>query len=64
MGLMMKPKVCQTPGAIFHTKIGPQVVSCKVDIPFDLGLDKAEAIILTDKIHDALEGVLKKYFTK
>ena len=55
-------KRCKTPGAQFHIRIGPRVVSCQVDIPFDLKLAKKEAIALENKIHDVLEGVLMEYW--
>ena len=53
---------CKTPGAQFHIMIGPRIVSCKVDIPFDLQLTKPNAMALEDKIHDALEDVLQEYW--
>ena len=55
-------KTCKTPGAHFHIGIGPRVVSCKVDIPFDLGLTKAQAVSLENKVHDAMERVLLEYW--
>ena len=58
----MKERKCQTPGARYYIAIGPKVVECKVDIPFDLGLNKERAIQLENRIHDAMEGVLKVYF--
>ena len=57
-------KTCKTPGAQFHIRIGPRVVSCKVDIPFDLNLTRLEAKTLEDRIHDALEEVLQKYWSR
>ena len=56
-------KACKTPGAQFHIRIGPRVVSCQVDIPFDLSLTKDAAISLEDKVHDALEGILQEYWS-
>ena len=55
-------KKCKTPGAHFHIRTGPRVVSCQVDIPFDLGLTKEGAVSLENKIHDALENVLQEYW--
>ena len=55
-------KKCKTPGAQFHIRIGPRIISCQVDIPFDLGLTKSEAISLENKIHDALEDVLQEHW--
>ena len=54
--------VCRTPGAQFHIGIGPRIVVCKVDIPFDLGLTKAQAVALENGVHNALEGVLYEYW--
>jgi len=53
---------CKTPEAKFNIRIGPRVVSCKVDIPFDLDLSRDEAIDLENKVHDALENVLQDYW--
>jgi hypothetical protein len=55
---------CQTPGAHYHISIGPSVVECRVDIPFDLDLDKLRAIDLEKRVHDAMEEVLKGYFSE
>ena len=55
-------KVCKTPGAQFHIGIGPRIVVCKVDIPFDLNLTKPQAVSLENRVHDALEEVLQKYW--
>ena len=55
-------KICKTPGAQFHIGIGPRIVVCKVDIPFDLDLTKPQAISLENKVHDALENVLQEYW--
>ena len=57
-------KKCKTPGAHFHIGIGPQLVICKVDIPFELDLTKDDALSLENKIHDALEGVLQEYWNQ
>ena len=57
-------KACKTPGANFHISIGPQAVSCRVDIPFDLRLTKEDAISLENKIHDALEDVLQVHWVR
>ena len=55
-------KKCKTPGAYFHIGIGPRIVNCKVNIPFDLNLTKEGAISLENKIHDALEDILQEYW--
>jgi hypothetical protein len=60
----VKKAQCKTPGARYHIKIGPHVVECRVDIPHDLCLDKEAAIQLENKVHDALEGVLAKYWDR
>ena len=60
----MKEHKCQTPGAQYHIAIGPQLVECRVDIPFDLDLDKLRAIDLERRVHDAMEEVLKEYFSE
>lgn len=56
-------KPCLTPEAVFHIHIENASVSCKVDLPMDLNLDEDQAKDLEDKIHDAMENVLKGYFT-
>lgn len=55
---------CQTPGAIFHTKISAKVISCVVDLPKKLNLSEKEAKILDSNIHNAMELVLAPYFFK
>ena len=60
----MKEDKCQTPGAHYHIAIGPHLVECRVDIPFDLDLDKLRAIDLERRVHDAMEEVLKEYFSE
>lgn len=60
----MKEDKCQTPGAHYHIAIGPRLVECRVDIPFDLDLDKLRAIDLERRVHDAMEEVLKGYFSE
>ena len=55
-------KQCKTPGAQFHIRIGPRIISCEVDIPFDLELTKTTAIELENKVHDALEDILQEYW--
>ena len=60
----MKERKCQTPDAQYHIAIGPSIVECRVDIPFDLDLDKLRAIELERRVHDAMEEVLKEYFSE
>ena len=55
---------CKTPGAKYHTKIGPNIVECKGDIHFDLDLTSSQVHELGDRVHDALEKVLSLYWKK
>ena len=61
MAIMSK---CQTPGAMFHTEIGPFRVACAVDCPpgvlADLSADDARTLEVN--LHNALELVLAPYF--
>jgi hypothetical protein len=54
--------VCQTPGAVFHTSIKSKQVSCIIDLPKSLKLDKEQAELLDANIHNAMELVLAPYF--
>jgi hypothetical protein len=58
----MKVGKCQTPGAVFHISIHERRVGCDVALPMRLELSEDEAVKLEDKIHDAMEEVLKEYF--
>lgn len=53
---------CQTPSAIFHTSVKSDKVSCVVDLPKPLKLDKEQAKLLDANIHNAMELVLAPYF--
>lgn len=53
---------CQTHGAIYSTKIRPQSVAIRVDLPEPLGLSGEEAEVLEANPHNALELVLARYF--
>lgn len=56
---------CLTPDAMFHIEIGQNHVSAEVDVPESATLkhiSDEEAENLEDKIHDAMEEVLAKYF--
>jgi len=55
-------KVCLTPGAYYNTSIHSRKVNCSVTIPFDLDLTEDEVKKLEDRIHDAMESVLAKYW--
>lgn len=56
--------VCQTPDAKFKIDISDDKVSVSVDLPMSLDLSEKEAKLLEDNIHNAMELVLAKYFTK
>ena len=60
----MKVRKCQTPGAIFHISIHEDRVGCDVTLPMRLALNEDEAMKLEDKIHDAMEEILKEYFSE
>ena len=57
-----KEHKCQTPGAIYSSKISKQSVAMRVDLPMELELTADEATDLEAELHYAFEGVLKKYF--
>ena len=59
-----KDHKCQTPGAIYSSKIGKKEVSMRVKLPMSLELSKTEATDLEAELHYAFEGVLKKFFTR
>ncbi len=61
---MANKTICQTPGAQFHTQIKPNVISCKVDLPFELKLTPEQAKILDTNIHNVMELVLAPYFAE
>lgn len=54
---------CQTPGAVFHTTITNNSVSCQIDLNKDLDLTEKQAKTLEANIHNALELVLAPYYT-
>jgi hypothetical protein len=53
---------CQTPGAIFHTKITTRQISLSVDLPEHLELSEEQAEMLEANLHNAAELVLAPYF--
>lgn len=55
---------CRTPGARFHTHVGPDRIECSVDLPIDLGLDEAGAAVLIADLHNAVELVLASYWPR
>lgn len=61
---MAQQTICQTPDAEFHIHIGPYLVSCVVDMPFELVLEENEAALLESNLHNAMELVLARYFPK
>lgn len=61
MALLTK---CQTPGAVFSTKIKPGEVNVKIKWAKLRFLTEAEATLLEANIHNALELVLAPYTIK
>lgn len=59
---MAQETLCQTPGAVFHTKINPQSVGVSVELPKKLELTEQQAELLEKNIHNAMELVLAPYF--
>ena len=55
---------CQTPGALFHTRIEDRSVEVKVDLPGALELSEDEAAILEANVHNAMELVLARYWER
>jgi hypothetical protein len=55
---------CQTPGAIFHTKITSSKISLSVDLPTKFKLTAKEAKLLEANLHNAMELVLSPLFIK
>ena len=54
--------MCKTPEAIYHIQVHPEEVSVVVSLPMELQVSEEEAEELENKIHDAMEEVLAKYF--
>ena len=61
---MAQAAECQTPGAVFHTKIHGREVKVSVKLPFNLELSDEEAEVLDANMHNALELVLARYFVQ
>lgn len=59
---MANQKKCLTPDTHFTTVIEKNKVSIEVRLPFELDIDKNEAIILETLLHSQIELVLWKYF--
>lgn len=55
-------KLCATPGAIYHIQIHSKEIGCRVALPITLNLNERQAIQLENRIHDAMEQILKEYF--
>lgn len=53
---------CQTPGAVYSTSITPQALAVEVQLPVPLDLTEAEAELLENLVHNAMELVLRPYF--
>ena len=61
---MAQETPCQTPGARFHSHISGQKIEVSVNLPQTLDLSEAEAKLLDTNLHNALELVLARYFTR
>ena len=59
---MAEQTPCQTPGAVFHTRITRFAVSVSVELPFDLEITPQEAETLDKLLHNQFELVLRQYF--
>lgn len=55
---------CQTPEMVFKSKITPEKILIKLELPMNLDLDKNEAELLEKNLHNVLELVMSKYFYK
>jgi hypothetical protein len=55
---------CKTPGAVYHIRIHESTVGCDVTLPMNLSLTEEQASDLEDRIHDAMEDVLARYFSE
>lgn len=55
---------CQTSDAIYGISLTNRLVSCEVEIPFDLNLTADQAALLEANIHNALELVLAPYWIR
>ena len=55
---------CLTPDANFSISIGTKYISCRVTLPFELKIDKDEAVIVENLIHNQMELVLRSYFNE
>jgi hypothetical protein len=53
---------CLTSGAQFHIQTTPQNISVEVDFPFDLDLNRQQAIEMENLLHNAVELVLSRYW--
>jgi len=59
-----KERKCLTPGATYHITIHKRRVGCDVSLPMILDLSEDDAVRLENKIHDAMEKILKEYFNE
>lgn len=55
---------CLTPGAVYHTEIGMNFVSVKVDIPGELDITDTDSEVMEREIHDAIEAILARRWRK
>lgn len=52
---------CQTPGAVYHTRIQDDRITVEIDLGHDLILDDESAAILEANLHNAVELVLARF---
>jgi hypothetical protein len=55
---------CLTPGTHFTTTVNQNTVSIEARLPFDLNVDAKEAEIIETLMHNAMEQILRPYFSK
>lgn len=55
---------CQTPGAEYTITVTPSRVSVEVWCPGQFNVSAAEASLLEDNLHNAVELVLAPYFNR
>ena len=54
--------VCLTSGANYSTVVQQRSIGVNVQLPMDLNVNEEEAIALEQRMHNALEAILKDYF--
>jgi len=53
---------CQTPGALYYTRISGKTLTVQVELPKELALSEEDATLLESNLHNAVELVLARYF--